>query len=193
MMTKARPQVAKVFWFFFSRLKKNALAPILARRANALVLLDQGMSPSKTLGTRNRLCFWRATIHPGYSAGRTLTSSSRVISSSLENEMVMFADAVHPTYGAQPVGCWAPKIAVEQTTGREHVNIQGAIDLHTGTTCVLEVPSVDQLLLRRPRADDDAGDPGLGEQPGQRDLRHRDSVLIADFRIRDPGRFRILR
>ena len=58
----------------------------------------------------------------------------------------MFADAVHATYGAQPVGCWAPKgvaIAVEQTTGREHVNIQGAIDLHTGTTCVLEVPSVN--------------------------------------------------
>ncbi len=62
------------------------------------------------------------------------------------NEMVMFADAVHPTYGAQPVGCWAPKglaVAVEQTTGREHVNIQGAIDLETGTTCMLQVDRVD--------------------------------------------------
>ena len=62
------------------------------------------------------------------------------------DELVMFADAVHPTYGAQPVSCWAPKgmaVAVEQTTGREHVNIQGAIDLESGTTCVREAPVVD--------------------------------------------------
>jgi transposase len=62
------------------------------------------------------------------------------------DEMMMFADAVHPTYGAQPVGCWAPRdvaLAVEQTTGREHVNIHGAIDLETGITCMLEVDAVD--------------------------------------------------
>ncbi len=77
---------------------------------------------------------------------RFIAVYEKLLNSLPANEMVMFADAVHPTYGAQPVGCWAPKgvaIAVEQTTGREHVNIQGAIDLHTGTTCVLEVPSVD--------------------------------------------------
>jgi transposase len=63
-----------------------------------------------------------------------------------DDEMVMFADAVHPTYGAHPVRCWAPKkvtLAVEQTTGREHVNIQGAIDLETGQTCMLEVEKVN--------------------------------------------------
>ena len=34
-----------------------------------------------------------------------------------EDEAVMFADAVHPTHGARPVGCWAPKeikVAVDQ-------------------------------------------------------------------------------
>jgi len=63
-----------------------------------------------------------------------------------DDEMVMFSDAVHPTHGAQPVGCWAPRgqaIAVAQTTGREHVNIQGAIDLESGETCMLDVASVD--------------------------------------------------
>ena len=25
------------------------------------------------------------------------------------DEMVMVTDAVHSTYGAQPVGCWAPR------------------------------------------------------------------------------------
>lgn len=64
----------------------------------------------------------------------------------LDDEMVMFSDAVHPVHGAQPVGCWAPAdvpIAVEQTTGREHLNIQGAIDLQTGQTAILTVDRVD--------------------------------------------------
>jgi transposase len=63
-----------------------------------------------------------------------------------DDEMVMFGDAVHPVYGAQPVGCWAPPdvaLAVEQTTGREHLNIQGAIDLEHGHTQMLLVERVD--------------------------------------------------
>jgi transposase len=62
------------------------------------------------------------------------------------DEMVMFADAVHPVHGAQPVGCWAPAgeaLAVEQTTGREHLNIHGALDLETGATEMLLVDRVD--------------------------------------------------
>jgi transposase len=62
------------------------------------------------------------------------------------DETVMFIDAVHPVYGARPVGCWAPKgaaVAVEQTTGREHLNIHGAIDLETGITQMLLVDRVD--------------------------------------------------
>ena len=63
-----------------------------------------------------------------------------------DDEMVMFADAVHPVYGAQPVGCWAPPdvaLAVEQTTGREHLNIQGAVDLESGQTQMRLVERVD--------------------------------------------------
>lgn len=62
------------------------------------------------------------------------------------DEMVMFADAVHPVHGAQPVGCWAPQgmaLAVEQTTGREHLNIHGAIDLESGQTQMLLVDRVN--------------------------------------------------
>lgn len=62
------------------------------------------------------------------------------------DEAVLFADAVHPVHAAQPVGCWAPKnvaIAVEQTTGREHLNIHGAIDLETGCTVMRLVDRVD--------------------------------------------------
>lgn len=58
------------------------------------------------------------------------------------NAAVMFADAV------RPVGCWAPKdvqVAVTQTSGRERLNIHGAIDLETGKTQMLEVATVNAV------------------------------------------------
>ena len=57
-------------------------------------------------------------------------------------------DAVHPTHAARPVGCWAPKeetLAIEQTSGRQRINIHGAIDLETGRTRMIEVETVDAL------------------------------------------------
>jgi len=64
------------------------------------------------------------------------------------DEAVMFADAVHPTHAARPVGCWAPKevpIAVPQTSGRNRLNIHGAINLETGHTRMLEVATVNAI------------------------------------------------
>ena len=65
-----------------------------------------------------------------------------------DDEAVMFADAVHPTHAARPVGCWAPKesrVAVDQTSGRRRMNIHGAIDLETGQTRIREVLTVDAM------------------------------------------------
>ena len=65
-----------------------------------------------------------------------------------DDEAVMFADAVHPTHAARPVGCWAPKqtnVAVDQTSGRQRLNIHGAIDLETGKTRMLEMVTVDAM------------------------------------------------
>jgi hypothetical protein len=62
------------------------------------------------------------------------------------DEAVIFADAVHPTYVVRPVGCWAPKevpVAVEQSSGRDRLNIHGAIDLETGQTVMKDVLTVD--------------------------------------------------
>ncbi len=64
------------------------------------------------------------------------------------DEAVIFADAVHPTHAVRPVGCWAPKevaVAVDQSSGRDRLNIHGAIDLETGRTIVKDVLSVDAL------------------------------------------------
>jgi transposase len=64
------------------------------------------------------------------------------------DEAVLFVDAVHPTHGVRPVGCWAPKeikLAVEQTSGRDRLNIHGAIDLETGQTRMIDVLTVDAV------------------------------------------------
>lgn len=59
----------------------------------------------------------------------------------LDDEVVLFADAVHPTHQVKAVGCWAPKdqnIVIEQSSGRERMNIHGAINLETGETFIIE-------------------------------------------------------
>ena len=61
-------------------------------------------------------------------------------------EAVLFMDAVHPTHAARPVGCWAPakeNLAIDQTSGRQRLNVHGAIDLETGKTAMIDVETVD--------------------------------------------------
>jgi transposase len=63
-----------------------------------------------------------------------------------DDEAVLFGDAVHPTHAVRPVGCWSPKdvpVAVEQSSGRDRLNIHGAIDLETGRTIMKDVLTVD--------------------------------------------------
>src|SRR3954468_23979870 len=63
-----------------------------------------------------------------------------------DDEAVLFGDAVHPTHAVRPLGCWAPRdlpIAVAQTSGRQRLNIHGALDLETGKTRMLEVATVN--------------------------------------------------
>jgi len=76
----------------------------------------------------------------------------KLLNSLGDDEAVLFADAVHPTHAARPVGCWAPKeqpLAIEQTSGRERVNIHGAINLESGQTRVVDVETVDALSTIR--------------------------------------------
>ena len=69
-----------------------------------------------------------------------------------DDEVALFVDAVHPTHAARPVGCWAPKeqnLAIEQTSGRERINIHGAIDLETGQTRMIEAETIDAMSTIR--------------------------------------------
>ena len=81
-----------------------------------------------------------------------IESYDNLLNSLADNEAVLFADAVHPTHAARPAGCWAPKqepLAIEATSGRERINIHGAIDLATGQTRMIEVVTVDAFSTIR--------------------------------------------
>ena len=59
---------------------------------------------------------------------------------------MLLVDAVHPTHAARAAGCWTAKDvrpAIEQTTGRQRLNIHGAIDLETGQTRMIEAETID--------------------------------------------------
>ena len=62
------------------------------------------------------------------------------------DEAVLFVDAVHPTHAARAAGFWTAKDvrpAIEQTTGRQRLNIHVAIDRETGQTRMIEAETID--------------------------------------------------
>jgi len=75
-----------------------------------------------------------------------IAAYENLLNSLAPDEAVLFGDAVHPTHAARPVGCWAPaeeNLAIEQTSGRQRINIHGAIDLETGATAMIDAETVD--------------------------------------------------
>ncbi len=62
------------------------------------------------------------------------------------DESVVYVDAVHPTHQAQPAGRWLPRgqrCALPSASGRDRLNLHGAIDLETGQTRIMDVETVD--------------------------------------------------
>ena len=75
-----------------------------------------------------------------------IASYENLMNSMGDDEVAVFVDAVHPTHAARAVGCWAPtkqKLAIEQTSGRDRINIHGAIDLESGQTRMIEAETID--------------------------------------------------
>ena len=65
----------------------------------------------------------------------------KLMNSLSPDEAVVFVDAVHPTHAARAARCWAAKdekLAIEQTTGDQRLNIHGALDLETGQTKMIK-------------------------------------------------------
>jgi hypothetical protein len=81
-----------------------------------------------------------------------IAAYEKLMNSLPHDEAVLFADAVHPTHAVRPAGCWAPSdenLAIEQTSGRQRINIHGAVDLETGQTRMIEAETIDALSTIR--------------------------------------------
>ena len=69
------------------------------------------------------------------------------------DEAVMFIDAVHPDHQSRPAGCWTrkdgPAVAVQANSGRDNINVHGAIDLSTGATAMLDELRIDATTTIR--------------------------------------------
>jgi len=62
------------------------------------------------------------------------------------DEAVVYVDAVHPTHQSKPAGRWLPRgqrCALPTASGRDRLNLHGAIDLETGQTKIIDVETVD--------------------------------------------------
>ncbi len=69
-----------------------------------------------------------------------------------DDEVVVLADAVRPTHAARPVGCWAPKqqkLAIEPTSGREPIDVHGAINPESGQTRMIEAETIAAISTIR--------------------------------------------
>jgi len=63
-------------------------------------------------------------------------------------DVVIFSDAVHPTYASRPVGCWQPqgeRLALKQTAKRQRINLHGGIDLESGRTFIHQAETINAL------------------------------------------------
>ena len=107
------------------------------------------------------------------------------------DEAVLFLDAVHPTHAARPVGCWAPKgdhLAIEQTSGRERLNIHGAVNLETGQTHMIEAQTIDAASTIKLLASIEALYPLLAVIHVFLDnARYHHARLVQDW-LNEPGR-----
>ena len=120
-----------------------------------------------------------------------IESYHNLLNSMAADETVLFVDAVHPTHAVRPAGCWGPareKLAIEQTSGRQRINIHGAIDLETGQTRMIEVETVDAISTIRLLQSIETHDPLLALIHVYLDnARYHHARLVQDWLAR-PGR-----
>jgi transposase len=69
-----------------------------------------------------------------------------------KDHVIVSADAVHPQHAARPTGFWGPKeetIVLPQTSGRDRLNIHGALNPATGQMTTITAETIDaQAFIR---------------------------------------------
>ena len=134
------------------------------------------------------------TIGRHLDAGRQqafVAADEKLLNALDPDEAVVFVDAVHPMHATRAVGCWAPaadNLALEQTTGRQRLNIHGALDLETGKTAMIEVESVDAAsTIRLLRAVEAMYPPRATIHVFLDNARYHHALLVREW-LAQPGR-----
>ena len=135
----------------------SATLPRSTRHVGAFILKEFGLvyeSRSGLIALLHRLGleYRKPTMIPRKLNEETqkafIDSYENILNSMGDDEVVVFGHAVHPTHATRPAGSWAPKeqkLAIEQTSGRQRINIHGAINLETGETRMIEALTIDSL------------------------------------------------
>ena len=102
----------------------------------------------KSLG----ICFRKPTVLPrGLDEAKQVSFINKYnnIANNLSpDEIMLFGDAVHPTHSVRVRGVWTDQhesIAIEQNSGRNRLNLHGAVDLESGKTYLMDVETVDAM------------------------------------------------
>ncbi len=120
-----------------------------------------------------------------------IASYDKLLNSLGDDEAVLFGGAVHPSHAARPAGCWAPSqenLAIEQTSGRQRINIHGAIDLETGQTRMIEALTVGAATTIKLLESIEARYPLLALIPVFLDNAHYHLPKLVQERLAQPGR-----
>ena len=111
-------------------------------------MFEQSYSKAGLIALMNRvgLVFRKPVLIPRLVDGEAqiawITAYEKLLNEMTPNEMTMFMDAVHPAHQSRAAGCWtkgdAPPLALATNSGRDRINVHGAIDLATGQTVMVE-------------------------------------------------------
>jgi transposase len=116
-------------------------------------MFEKSYSKAGLIALMNRvgLVFRKPVLIPRIVDGKAqsdwIEAYETLLNAMTPTEMVMFMDAVHPAHQSRAVGCWtkrdAPPLALASNSGRDRINVHGAIDLATGQTVMVEAERVN--------------------------------------------------
>ena len=83
---------------------------------------------------------------------RYIEGCERLQSSLLPSEIVLHLDAVHPEYQSRPAHGWfrkGQKVAIKTTSGRQRLNLHGAINLENRDLTIIKADTINAVSFRK--------------------------------------------
>ena len=127
-------------------------------RAYILAKYSQNYSTSGVIKLMKRLNFVHkkpialATQADEAEQRKHIEGYERLQSSLLPSEIVLHLDAVHPEYQSRPAHGWfrkGQKVAIKTTSGRQRLNLHGAINLENRDLTIIKADTINAVSFRK--------------------------------------------